>query len=782
MLRPIAFLVFFASGFAALLYQVVWQRLLVFFSGADVYSVTIIVAAFMAGLGAGSLVGGHLADRSSRRTSLAMFVGAEFAIALFGLFSKEFFYDFLYQNHRELGQSGVLLSAVLLLSLLWPTFFMGVSLPLLAKALTPDIGQAAPIIGRLYGINTLGAAVGSIITTWALLPRLGLERSLLVGATLNFACAAAGIFLVLARKQLSQNPAPIRPIAETEGSSPRPSLAPIAPSEPVGQFGFGTWVLLYGLSGFIALSLEILWFRLLGVMLKSTAFTFGTLLAIYLGGLSLGALAGTIFVKRSRRPMIVFLALQSLVGLCAGLTVAVFVSLLVSSRFPHLFAYFGARESIDVPAAFRGIHDWLNGQPGSAGDQIQWLGTLYVALPVVLVGPTTVLMGLSFPYLQKAVQIDAARIGRRVGTLQVSNIVGGMAGTILTGLTCLSLFGTALTLKLVVGGAGIFAALWWWNAFPRLRRIAIVPGIALPALMLVALPNAETLWATLHGTYPARIVFQEDGSGVSLMRSDQDDLTHRVDVFVNGVSQSWVPYGGVHSALGALPVLIHPNPRDVAVIGLGSGDTVFSMGGRSETQNIACIEIVRPQLETLRRLSGLNPYFGLGMLLGDSRIRHIAGDGRAFVMRSNTRYDVIEADALRPTSAYAGNLYSREYFELLRDHLKPGGFAVTWAPTPRVRQTFLRVFPYVLRFNDIAIGSLEPIQLNLLALYSRVKDPLVRDYYARAGINIESLVGRYAQPGGATQYGPEDERTDPSTLNTDLFPRDEFDLPPLFGP
>src|SRR5947199_4236676 len=210
--RWIAFIVFFVSGFAALLYQVIWQRLLVFFSGADVYAVTLIVTTFMAGLGLGNLVGGYVADLFSRRTNLVMFIAAELAIMIFGLLSKGFFYDFLYTRHPELGQSSWLLWMVLFCSLLWPTFFMGVSLPLLAKALTRDVGEAASTIGRLYGINTLGAAIGALITTWMLLPQLGLEQTLKIGAALNFICAGALIlFVVLVRKQAEISSATVEP-------------------------------------------------------------------------------------------------------------------------------------------------------------------------------------------------------------------------------------------------------------------------------------------------------------------------------------------------------------------------------------------------------------------------------------------------------------------------------------------------------------------------------------------------------------------------------------------
>jgi predicted membrane-bound spermidine synthase len=158
--------VFFASGFAALLYQVIWQRMLATFLGADVYSATVIVAAFMAGLGTGHLAGGHLADRLSGRASLAAFGAAELSIALFAVVSTSFYYGVLYEHLAGLDLHPAATAAVLFVSLLWPTFFMGASLPLLARALTTRIERAARIVGTLYAVNTLGAAAGAAIATW----------------------------------------------------------------------------------------------------------------------------------------------------------------------------------------------------------------------------------------------------------------------------------------------------------------------------------------------------------------------------------------------------------------------------------------------------------------------------------------------------------------------------------------------------------------------------------------------------------------------------------------
>ena len=160
-MHGIAYLAFFLSGFAALLYQTIWQRILAFFGGADTFSVTITVAAFMAGLGFGSLAGGSLADRLAQRARLLAFAAAELAVALFALASTFVFHDVLYHRLGALPLSGLAIGAILFAVLLWPTFFMGMSLPLLARALA-DARAPGERIAALYGWNTLGAACGSM--------------------------------------------------------------------------------------------------------------------------------------------------------------------------------------------------------------------------------------------------------------------------------------------------------------------------------------------------------------------------------------------------------------------------------------------------------------------------------------------------------------------------------------------------------------------------------------------------------------------------------------------
>jgi predicted membrane-bound spermidine synthase len=767
-----ALIVFFLSGVAALLYQVTWQRLLAIFSGADVYSATMVVAAFMAGLGCGSLAGGHLADRLSRRGGLLAFAAAEAGIALFGFFSKTIFYDVLYGRFTTLADNGMLTAAVLFVVLLWPTALMGASLPLLSRALTDRAAIAARNVGWLYALNTLGAAFGALVAIWGIVPAYGLEGALRTAARLNLVCAVMVVPIVLAASLRRPGPA----TTVTEPATP--------PQTSTTGLSFAFWAAVFALSGFIALSFEILWFRVLGVVLKSTAFTFGTMLAHYLFWLGLGSAIGGLFASRVRRPASLFLVAQALAGIYAGISLSFLVAQLGPSPvLQWLHEYVGGYEPLDVVAATGRIRQFVN---DAIWHEVVWerlpttLLRLYLGVPVVLIAPATFLMGLSFPMLQRVVQNDVSRLGRRVGALLLANILGSTVGTLLTGWVLLDVAGTSVTLRMLVLLSGLFA-LAAWRLLPAASRPphCLAPVLTASAVLCaLVVPTGTRLWATLHGVHFERAIVAEDGSGVSLLKGANAKFDDNITVFVNGLGQSWLPYGGIHTTIGALPALLHPMPRSAAIIGLGSGDTLFGMGGRPDLERIVSIEIVKPQIDTLTTLFERWKYRGLQVVLEDRRIQHVFGDGRLILQTRDESFDIIEADALRPNSAFAGNLYSDEYFKLLRDRLNPGGYAVTWVPTDRVGQTFLRVFEHAAHFGSILIGSNAPIQIDHDAVERRLTDPVVQQYFGSASVRINELI-REAMA-GVRIIGPDPERLKVTDINTDVHPKDEFVMHLMF--
>lgn len=735
MLAPAAVL-FLLSGAAALVYQVAWQRILALQTGVGAVSVALIVGAFMAGLGLGSHAGGVLSRRLGKRASLAAFASLEVLLALFALVSCRLYYDGLFVHGAALAARPALATGAQFAALLPPTLLMGMSLPLLARALFADAPQAGRTLGRLYGLNVLGAASGALLTPWLLIPHLGLAGAVGLAACAN-GVAGLGALVLLRRLPDSDegDAAATRAGAGETGHERHP---------------LRLWLALYALSGFCALALEILWFRLVEVAVRSTAFTFGTVLAIYLLGLGAGSLLAAPRVARLQRPLRAFLLCQCLVLIAAAAAVVAL------TRLP-----------VDWPL-YRWYHDYwrqLEGFRLGRGHDPGATLRLYVLLPLLLYGLPTLLMGASFPILQRAVQSDARSSGFKVGLLQAANVAGCVAGSLCVGLLTLSALGSAGTLRALTALGLIFAAL-------GLRQSGgarlFAPLLAALVGLLLLLPDERGLWLRLHGagglTGP-RALLAEDATSVVALVEEAGGNWH---LTVNGTWNSALPFGGIHARLGALPAVVHEAPRDVLVIGLGSGNTAWSAGCRSETERLRVYEISAPQLGLLRRLADQDDAPArLRRFLRDARLDVRFGDGRHALHSDPAAWDLIEIDALRPYHAGSGNLYSLEFFRACARRLRHGGVACSWAPTPRVAATFAAAFPHVLAFDSgrILVGSNEPIALDPTAWLARLRR---RDVHLYLGAEIAADVAERLRGGRALPA------TAGADLNRDLDPRDEF--------
>jgi spermidine synthase len=729
---------FFLSGAAALVYQVVWQRILTLHTGIGVVSVSLIVASFMAGLGLGSHVGGVLSARVSPGRALRLFALIEVAVGLFAAVSCHLYYDGLGALAAVLYRTTAGTAAAHFAAFLLPTALMGMSLPFLVRATVRETASAPRVIGLLYGVNVLGAAAGALVAPWFLVRFLGMEGAALVGTAANLAAGLAALAVGSAR------PAAAGADAPAPGPAPRPPVS--------REGGFGLWLGLYALSGFLALSLEVLWFRLIDVGVKSTAYTFGTVLCIYLLGLGVGSLVGGRRASRLGSPLAAFLDYQVALLACAGFAVAVLAALPPGTPVYRWFFDYWRQD-----AFFQIGVDWNAGA----------LTRLYALLPLLLYGAPTVLMGLSFGALQRAVQDDPATSGCKVGYLQAANIVGCAAGSLLTGLVLLERVGTAGALRLLLG-TGLVVFLLVRAATVGLSRGLLARG-ALAALVLLALPSNEALWKRLHGitvSSPPSFI-GEDSSAVSVIVPGTGD---RWRISVNGLPHSWLPYEGIHTLLGAVPAIVHPAPTDVAVIGLGSGETAWAVACRPETRRVEVFEIAAAQAGLLRRAVVVAPFHDLRLLLSDPRVRMEAADGRQALLRTEARYDLIQIDAVHRTSAGSGNLYSLEFFRLCAGRLKPGGIVCSQKPGRRVGLTFAEAFPHTLDFGNFIVGSNDPLPVDIAAWEARLARAASASYFTAEvaeGIRARLNEARPARRNPAARIG----------LNLDLFPRDEFQTP-----
>ncbi|HVF59130.1 MAG TPA: fused MFS/spermidine synthase [Thermoanaerobaculia bacterium] len=665
--RPILFAVFAATGFSALTLQVVWQRVLSLHAGIDLIAATTVVTAFLAGLGLGSLAGGTLADRLGPRRALLAFALGNAGVGAFAWSSLWLFYD-VYRRHAAALDSAAAMFAFHFLLLAVPTILMGLSLPLLARGVVASSREIAPLVGRLYAVNTLGAAAGAAVAGWFLLGTFGFAASVRIAAALNLTAAAAA--LLLWRGAAAGEPL---------GAAAVPPAEP-APPAPSGGERAWPWFLLYGLTGAVAIGLEVVYFRVVDAVLRNNSYTFATVLALYLLLFGLGATLGARRAGRTARPDRWFLGLQLAVG-----TSALF-GMLVLLHPPDAFGV-----APFVERYFRSGGFMAGSYAVRSAEDAARLLYAHVVAPLLVMGAPVLLMGASFPFVQALVARRLDSLGRRTGTLLCANICGNVAGGAVTGFVLLDRLGTAGTLQLLAGLLllpGLAAAARLPSA--PLRAAGALGATGLMAVGLAAFPANERFWAFFHGVPAERFALAEDRACATGLVDEREETF----LYINGSWQNGHPYDAFHILIGLLPALMHPRPERGLAVGLGIGSTAYSMAQDPRLMQVDCVEICGGEKRLIAVLAGRGSRASR-RLLGDPRIRLIDGDGRRWLLARPEPYDVIVVDAVRPTTAYAGNLYSVEFYELVASRLAPDGLFVQWIPSDRSLNGVRRVFRYV---------------------------------------------------------------------------------------
>jgi predicted membrane-bound spermidine synthase len=751
-------LAFFASGFAALLCQIVWQRMLGIFAGSDTVSAALVVGAFLAGIGLGAMIGAQVADRLSPRGAVMAFAGCEGAVAILALASEPVLHGWLALQVAPRVETGAAIFALCFAALVLPTALMGASLPLLARAVADRLDGLAERIGTLYGVNTLGAGLGALAGGWVIAGSLGFSATLALAAALNVMAATIAL-------SLRGRMAAIRPAA---------TAGPPGGAAPFGRLP--VWCVLVFVSGYVAVALEIVWVRAMGQVGQFHAYLFTTVLGTFLLADGLGMAVGARLVRQLPDPRPAFFAAQS-----AGFVVAVGLLLLLW-------------QGLDHPV--------LAGLLAVDAHRTHGLALLLAtALTMAVVAPPSFLIGLTYPLVQQAVQRDLASVGTRVGWVQVANIAGNAAGSLATGLVSFHLLGLAGTLKLLGALSVALPLAWlWWAG----RHRGLAAGLAAAtAVALALLPGSDALWRKLHAHSAERpLVWAEDRSGVAAFRDDGprparaitatgDAAVDRLfaadargidapvrgpdgPIFIQGFTQGRIPFLPLHQFIGALGPLLHDAPRRVLVVGVGSGGTPWAAAASDSTETIRAIEIVGPVIDVLRELAKANPDGPIARMKADPRWRIEVGDGRRLLARSAGGYDVIVIDAVPPESSHSGLLYSAEFLELVSSRLAPGGLYVQWAPTRRVAETFATAFPHAVLVMPAAvmIGSDAPIRFDQAVLEAR---------FAAAAPHLAAGNPRFTDYGAmfagqSLRWEPRTPRIPPSPPLTDGFPRDEFYL------
>ncbi len=643
------YLLFFLSGFPALIYQIVWQRTLFAIYGVNVESVTIVVSAFMLGLGLGSLAGGRI-SKSPTAPLLLLFGFVELGIAAYGMASLPLFHAVAgFSAGAPPLETGVLSFALVLI----PTVLMGATLPLLVAQLVRLSGNVGRSVGILYFVNTLGSAVACFVTAWLTMPYLGMSRSVAVAAAIN---------VVVGSSVLVMHFSGLRPSAS-------PSTVADAPArEFISLLPFPMALALAALAGFISLGYEIVWYRLYSFASGGPAQCFAYVLGAFLGGIAFGSLLSRRLCEQSSdvanlaRSISLLVALANLLGFATVPLVALAVQ------------------------------------------HISFLWTL----PLVAV--TAALLGATFPLMCHISVPPDSHAGAGLSYLYLSNIIGSAAGAWLVGFILMDLWSLRwISVFLVLAGVCMATVLVGVNVR---QPIAATVGAAVVVACVVfsSGPLFATVYGQMQsqdewgqpGTQLADIV--ETRSGVVTV--DQDAA-----IFGGGVFDGWINTDIHENSQIVEPLalsLFHPDPEEVLEVGMSGGAWSEIICNHPQVKKQVIIEINPGYVEIARRYPQVSPFLSnpkVELVVDDGR--------RWMLRNHQRKFDMIIMDTIYHWRAHATNLLSAEFLQLARGMLKPGGvlyYNTTFSP--EAQRTGAVLFPYAYRFVIFMAVSDSPIQVD----------------------------------------------------------------------
>jgi spermidine synthase len=680
-------LLFLVSGFCGLIYEIVWAKLLHRIVGCSLHAVTLVMAAFMSGLALGSYVGGRLTRPQT--SGLKVYAMLEAGIGVFALLSPLLFAGLipLYLGlHGLLGASAplahVLRFALCFLALVVPAALMGATLPLL----TQDLDRRRPGLGRnlgsLYGFNTLGAMLGCLGAGFLFVRTSGIAWTVRGAALLNL--VVAGLALWWSRH--APTPAP-----EPEAS---------APALDAGRLSYPTAPLLVvsALSGFFSLGYEVLWTKAIAFFISNTTYAFSAMLATFLFGLGLGGVLAARFVDRRKRLWLGLAIIQILIGLGALASIVIFAKLSYPDRFDNSSA---------TPL---------------------WFKFMYSSLVMLL---PTLLMGLSLPVVGKLLARGRATAGRCVGSLYAINTLGCMAGAATTGFVLIPLMGIQKSIALLCG-LQVFLGLVLLMCSPELpprRRSAFAAAVlALVLAVLWVLPMRGKIYSSANraGMPKSESIYYREGAAsiVEVLAAAGD---HRY-LIINGAINA-TPYPAsvglrAHRLIAQLPLLLHPQPRRLLLLGLGSGMTAGAALPFADLETIDCAELSRDVAQATDYFEPWN--HGVAH---SSRFHLTFEDGRNYLLTSPATYDVITLESIHPKwDAGNASLYSRDFYRLCKSRLAPGGFVSQWAPLnglsldefKTILGTFSEEFPHASLWFAKPTGHLSATNAILLGSQARL--------------------------------------------------------------
>jgi len=771
-LLPFVYTLFFISGATALIYEVVWARMLTQIFGNTTHAIATVLSAFMGGLALGSYVLGRLAD--TPRNAFLVYGILEGGVGLYGLVIPALFAltQYAYSRLYGLAETSFTFFSLVLFCLcfaviLVPTALMGATLPMLSRFCVTQFASLGRRIGHLYAINTLGAVLGCALSGFYLIPVLGLRGSARLAAVLNLCIAALVILAVFWLRGGD-------PVAEEVEAGPADGPA------PAGSRSFLDIALLsaFALSGAAAMVYENAWTRALTLVIGMSTYSFTVMLTTFLVGLGLGSLLYARWWGTRDVGVAGFGLLQLLIALSALATVPLF------ERLPFLF--------------LRLRHGF--------GDSFQQFLIIQVVLSALVMIVPTLLLGTTFPVVARIYTQSLYRIGSSIGTAYASNTLGAIVGAFLGGFVLIPTLGVQNSIGLAVtisAAAGVLLVVL--DSRVRTGRRLVTAGVMFAVAIAAVLSfrtwdkrimtSGVTIYAHNYSTLPTDalrrewmerddLVYYREGltATISVHRSAGSNYLYEK---TNGKVDASVGDAPTQLMVGYLPMLLNPGAKTVLVIGMGSGMTAKAAAA-FPVERLEVAEIEPAVIESARFFADKN-----GRIHDDPRVRFVHADGRNYLLAARRRYDVIISEPSNPWIAGIGNLFTREYYQEALSKLAEGGVFGQWMQTygmapedlRMVYRTFADVFPDVSLWsvNDsdmLLIGTARPQRLRRADLHAAMAaHPVARKDLRELGfVDGYGLLAMYLMPKAALLKMAGD-----AEYNLDDFPRLEFLAPRNLG-
>ncbi len=714
LLFAVVLLVFFLSGAAALVYEVLWMRWLALIFGVTTYATATVLATFMGGLALGSWVFGRWID--GRGHPLRVYALLEVGIGLYALAVPGIFVGlrpaFVALHDLGLSATAFALGRALLAAavLLLPTFLMGGTLPILVRFLVrrrEDVGRGS---GLLYFANTAGAVAGCLVAGFFLIEAVGLRGATWIAALTNF--AVAGVALGIDRLHGE--------VAEPAGGEEAHAFVV---TSPPAHRRLALWCIT--LSGFASLAYEVLWTRALLRYLYNSTYAFTTMLSTFLAGIALGSALYSVFAGRIRRPLLVFAGLQ------VGVGVGFATSGLLFADLAELSAALVGGERIT-----------------SFVDAMQ---AMFAGSVLILFLPT-LFLGASLPLATSICTRSMGTLGQGLGAVYASNTVGAIFGSLGVAFVLIPWLGMQGSLQLLVGLNLVLAWVLGVAAFPQpVRRAVAAVAIGGVAVAVLGVLPDDLFRRTFSGEQ-GELVFYREGSTdtVGVLELGRGEARQRVIVYDDLRGTAGTPSVGPNHFQGHLPFLLHPGePRKALHIGFGVGNSLAAVASHEELERVDSVELSPNAIEAA-------PYFWTNEdVLSNPRVRSIIADGRTFVMTSRESYDLIVMEPPETYTAGVVNLYTREFYEDAADRLAPGGLLVQWLFVGQAEveheRMLLRAFHDVLpeaslwkqghRGGLLLVGSKGPFAIDYARLRQRLREgPAQRDLAALPVVDADHLL------------------------------------------